>query len=112
MVLEDMPMSTTRLGLAAGLTSLAIVMPAAIVPAVAQSGPRCHATIEGVGTGQGLLGAGTRKARAAAVSDFEQKATSLHGARYGKFANAKNVKTDCRSGTLEAKCVITARPCR
>jgi hypothetical protein len=74
--------------------------------------PRCYKPIEAVGTGQGALGAGSKKARAAAIVDFEQKASALHGAKYAKFSKAQTVKRDCRSGALEAKCVITARPCR
>lgn len=102
-----------RAAAALAVTIIAAGMPSLSAPsALAQQGPRCHAPIEGVGTGQGLLGAGTRKARANAVADFEQKAVSRHGVRYGKIALAKNVKTDCRSGTLEAKCVVTGRPCR
>lgn len=74
--------------------------------------PRCYPVIEAVGTGQGVLGAGSKKARAAAIVDFEQKAMALHGAKYAKFGKAQTVKRDCRTGAIEAKCVITARPCR
>ena len=97
----------------AAIASLAAVVMAGAMPNTANAAePRCHNPIEAVGIGQGPLGAGSKKARAAVIVDFEQKAASLYGAKYAQFSKAKTVKRDCRSGTLEAKCVITARPCR
>jgi hypothetical protein len=81
-------------------------------PATAAPQSRCQNPIEASGTGKGALGAGTRRAGLAAIADFEQKASAQYGAKYGRFSKAQTVKRDCRSGIGEAKCVITARPCR
>lgn len=94
--------------LGAGLACATATAPSAS----AAPSPKCQPPIEAVGIGQGALGAGSKKARAAVIVDFEQKAAAQYGAKYAKFSNAKTVKRDCRSGALEAKCVITARPCR
>ena len=94
--------------LAGALATLGLVS----APASAQPSPKCHNPIEAIGVGQGAFGAGTKKAKAAVIVEFEQKALQLYGPRYAKFSKAKTVKQDCRSGAVEAKCVITARPCR
>ncbi len=72
----------------------------------------CKARMSANGTGQGILGAGTMNAKVAAILAFEAAATKAHGSRYGKFDKATDAKFDCRSGTLKARCVVTARPCR
>ena len=105
-------MSMKRLTAAALASLAAVVIAGATSHTASAAEPRCHNPIEAVGIGQGPLGAGSKKARAAVLVDFEQKAAALHGAKYAQFSKAKTVKRDCRSGALEAKCVITARPCR
>ena len=73
----------------------------------------CKPRIDAIGTGQGLFGEGTENARAAAISNFESKAASRFGYRYGTFANARGVRWDCKKNAiLQAKCVVTASPCR
>jgi hypothetical protein len=73
----------------------------------------CKPRIDAIGTGQGLFGEGTQNARAAAVTNFESKASSRFGYRYGSFANARGVRWDCKKNAiLQAKCVVTASPCR
>ena len=73
----------------------------------------CKPRIDAIGTGQGLFGEGTENARAAAITNFESKAASRFGYRYGTFANARGVRWDCKKNAiLQAKCVITASPCR
>lgn len=80
--------------------------------AQANKSPLCYPPIEGVASSQGILGKGSKKARAEVVVAWEQAATAKHGERYGNFKKAKTVKWDCRSGVAEAKCIVTARPCR
>ena len=73
----------------------------------------CKPRIDAIGTGQGLFGEGTENARAAAITNFESKAASRFGYRYGTFAKARGVRWDCKKNAiLQAKCVITASPCR
>ena len=75
--------------------------------------PRCVATLEGVATGTGILGLGTAMARDAAKADWEAKASSKYGAKYGSYSKARSVNWDCKKGAiLLAKCVVTAKPCR
>jgi hypothetical protein len=78
----------------------------------ADAASKCKARISAKGTGQGILGAGTMNAKVAAIEAFEGNAAKTYGRPYGKFDNAKGAKFDCRSGTLKATCVVTARPCK
>lgn len=104
-----MPYSRPALSTLAAAIAATLLLPA---PASAAPEPRCQPVLEAVGTGQGALGTGSKRARAAAIADFQQKAEGLYGKRYSSLARARTVKWDCRSGALEAKCVVTARPCR
>ena len=72
----------------------------------------CRARISAKGEGQGVFGAGTMNAKAAAMAAFETEATKRFGSRFGDSQKAKDIKFDCRSGTLKATCVVTGRPCR
>jgi hypothetical protein len=73
----------------------------------------CKGRIDGVATGQGVFGLGSARARQAAISDWEQKATSLFGAGYGSFSRARGVRWDCsKLAIIRAKCVVTAMPCQ
>ncbi len=91
-----------------GLTAAAFVT---VAPAEARV--VCKARIDAIGTGQGLFGEGTENARAAAIANFESKASSRFGYRYGTFANARGVHWDCKKNAiLQAKCVVTGSPCR
>ncbi len=75
--------------------------------------PRCVATLEGSATSTGILGQGSAMARVAAKADWEAKASSIYGAKYGNYSKARSVKWDCKKGAiLLAKCVVTAKPCR
>ncbi|MEQ1713956.1 MAG: hypothetical protein ABL908_21525 [Hyphomicrobium sp.] len=76
------------------------------------SAASCRPAISGSGTGQGILGKGTQRARAAATSEWEAKAKSRHGWKFGKLGKASDVNWDCKSLPLKAKCVVTAKPCR
>jgi hypothetical protein len=79
----------------------------------AQSRPVCYPALTGTATSTGLFGTGTALARAAARADFEQRAASAYGSRYGNFANARRVRWDCKpNALLLAKCAVTAIPCR
>lgn len=75
--------------------------------------PYCLTRMEGRATGQGLFGVGTSNARNTAVMDWESKVADRWGSRYATFRNARGVQWDCKKGAiLQAKCVVTAMPCR
>ncbi len=73
---------------------------------------RCYPSVEGVGTGRGVLGLGTTRARTAARADWQARAESLYGPAYGRLSQARSVQIDCKkNAVLLAKCVVTAKPC-
>ena len=73
----------------------------------------CRARLAGTGTGQGLAGLGTESAKTAATTDWQANARKRFGHRFANVAKAQGVKMDCAAGAiLQAKCVMTARPCR
>ena len=81
--------------------------------ASAQAQPVCHGRVEGRAAGQGLFGLGTANARSAAVSNWAEKVNNRWGIYYANFDNARGVRWDCKKGAiLQAKCVVTALPCR
>lgn len=84
---------------------------AALLPPPAEAA-QCRPRISAKGTGQGILGAGTMNAKAAALVAFEATAAKAYGSRFSDSRKARGLKFDCRSGTLKATCVVTARPCR
>lgn len=96
-----------RLALALAAATAALL---AAAPASAQTA--CKARLSADATGQGIFGAGTQNARQAAAAAWEAKAKKKHGARFASLAKAKAVTYDCQSGALQAKCVLTASPCR
>jgi hypothetical protein len=100
-------MSTVKLATTAAACGIA-----ALVAASAADAAVCRTRLVGTGTGQGLFGAGTENARTAATTDFETRATKAHGKRFASLSKADSVRWDCKSGALEAKCVVTGRPCR
>jgi hypothetical protein len=100
-------MSTVKLATTAAACGIA-----ALVAASAADAAICRTRLVGTGTGQGLFGAGTENARTAATTDFETRATKAHGKRFASLSKAASVRWDCKSGALEAKCVVTGRPCR
>jgi hypothetical protein len=72
----------------------------------------CQAVVSGLGTGRGILGKGTERARAAAVVDWEGKVRARHGLQFASFKGSANPAFDCRSGLLGVTCVAVAAPCR
>lgn len=97
--------------------ALATVMAAGIAGVCAIWTPSeaatCRARISGQGSGQGVAGAGTEVARSRAAADWSSRAQTKYGAAFTIFSKARDVRYDCRQGAiLEAKCVVTARPCR
>lgn len=73
---------------------------------------RCYQQIEGVGTGRGVFGLGTAKARTAARIDWQQRAEGRYGPAYARLSLASGVRWDCKkNAVLLAKCVVTAKPC-
>lgn len=97
------------------VTSALVVAAAAVsvLSAAAEARPYCHGRIEGRATGQGLFGLGTANARSAAVSDWAEKVNARWGIEYAVFSHARGVQWDCKKGAiLQAKCVVTAMPCR
>lgn len=73
---------------------------------------KCYPAIEGSGTGHGVFGRGSARARSEARADWEDQASSKYGRAYGRLYFAQDVQWDCKKGAvLTAKCVVTARPC-
>lgn len=92
---------------------LAAAVMLASLTATAQAAPYCYSRMEGQGTGQGLFGAGSQIARAAAIADWQDRVADRWGPRYADFYKARSVRVDCKKGAiLKAKCVVTAMPCR
>lgn len=85
---------------------------ASLLAATAAEAAACRSRISGKGAGQGILGAGTMNAKAAARTDFEARAAARFGKSFANLEKAKSQVWDCRSGTLKAVCVVTANPCR
>jgi hypothetical protein len=95
----------------------AAVVAAATVSLFAFSSPAsaavCRGRMAGEGTGTGLLGQGTSKARQNALDNWASSVAAKHGQRFANTAKARSVKYDCKQGAiLQAKCAVTAIPCR
>ena len=91
---------------------LAGLLGAAVACTPVAAADLCKSRVDGVGTGSGPFGQGSKKARARAIDNWETAAAVHFGARYAKFNNAVAAKWDCRSGALQAKCVVTAVACK
>lgn len=73
---------------------------------------RCHQVVEGVGTGNGVFGRGSRRARVAARQNWEDAVQNMYGREYASLSYAREVRWDCKQrALLLAKCVVTAKPC-
>jgi len=73
----------------------------------------CKGRVAGSGSGQGLFGAGTQNARAAATADWQARAQQRYGRRFASFTKARGAKWDCaQNAMIQAKCVVTATACR
>ena len=73
---------------------------------------KCYDPVEGVGTGTGVFGRGSAKARRAARSDWESNVASRYGLEFARLHLARNVSWDCKKrAVLLAKCVVVATPC-
>lgn len=73
----------------------------------------CRGRMAGEGTGMGVAGQGTTNARAAALANWVSGVEAKHGRRFADTAKARSVRYDCRQGAvLQAKCVVSAVPCR
>lgn len=73
----------------------------------------CKDRTFGFATGQGILGIGTKEARSFAIADWQSKVTDKYGDRYANFSKAGNVVWTCNKlAILQAKCTVSARPCR
>lgn len=73
---------------------------------------RCLETVEGIGTGRGVFGRGSARARVAARRDWENAAAEAYGPGFARFSRAVDVRWDCKQrAVLLAKCVVTAKPC-
>lgn len=84
-----------------------------LVLAGAAEAATCKPRLAGQGQGTGLLGAAATNARANATADWQAKARRMHGARFASLDTAQAVRWDCTQTPLvQAKCVVTARPCR
>jgi hypothetical protein len=93
------------------------VSAAALAVAIAASVPSeaavCRSRMSGQGTGMGIAGQGTINARAAALANWARNVEARHGKRFADTAKGRSVRYDCRQGAvLEAKCVVSAVPCR
>lgn len=92
---------------------LGAAMLMSVLAASAEAAPYCYSRMEGQGTGQGVFGVGSQKARAAAIADWQERVADRWGPRYAYFSKARSVRIDCKKGAiLKAKCVVTAMPCR
>ena len=79
----------------------------------APSNGQCKPRLEGAATGQGVFGLGSARARAAAIADWQTKATTQYGASFGSFNRARGISWDCsKLAIIRAKCVVTASPCQ
>lgn len=96
------------------VASLALIMATGIIAASTPADAAvCRARMSGQGTGLGIAGQGTNNARSNALGDWMKKVEAKHGKRFANTANARSIRYDCRTGAiLEAKCVVTAIPCR
>lgn len=73
---------------------------------------QCYPAIDGIGTGKGMFGRGTARARIEARSNWEAAAASKYGLASARFYMARDVTWDCKKlAILTAKCVVTAKPC-
>lgn len=91
----------------------AATVAAVVMTSAASAAPVCRPAISGQASSTGILGLGTQLAREAAIADFENRASSAYGYRYGNYRRARYVRWDCKKNAiLLAKCVVTARPCR
>lgn len=97
-------------------TKLAAMAAAIAVSALAAGtadAASCKARVSGTGTGQGLAGIGSDNAKTAATVDWQANVRKRFGHRFANVGKAQGVKMDCAAGAiLQAKCVMTARPCR
>jgi hypothetical protein len=73
----------------------------------------CKDRMFGFATGQGILGLGTQQARSIAIADWQSKVADRYGGRYSNMSNARNVVWTCNKlAILQAKCTVSAKPCR
>lgn len=73
----------------------------------------CKDRMFGFATGQGIFGFGTQQARSIAIADWQNKVADKWGSRYANMSNARNVVWTCNKlAILQAKCTVSARPCR
>ena len=105
-------MTSTNRALFAG--ALAVAGITALSAAWSTAGAAtCRARMDGQGTGQGIAGQGTEVAKSRAAANWSARVQARHGSSFAIFAKAQSVRYDCRQGAiLEAKCVVSARPCR
>ena len=95
------------------LISIAVVASSALaVLSVPAEAGACRTRVAGIGVGTGIFGGGSRKARLTAIGNWEAAAMASFGTKFGALLNAQDVRWDCHSGLLQAKCVVTAEPCR
>ncbi len=73
----------------------------------------CKDRMFGFATGQGILGLGTQQARSIAIANWQSKVADRYGNRYSNMSNARNVVWTCNKlAILQAKCTVSAKPCR
>lgn len=73
----------------------------------------CKDRMFGFATGQGIFGLGTQQARSIAIADWQSKVADRYGERYSNMSNARNVVWTCNKlAILQAKCTVSAKPCR
>lgn len=102
-----------QFGLAAALTAIAFVVADTTADAKRWDPVgHCYPAIEGSGTGHGVFGRGSARARHVARNDWEDRVASKYGRAYARLYLAQDVEWDCKKGAvLTAKCVVTAKPC-
>lgn len=96
-----------------GAAGAAVCLTGLVASPAPSEAATCRGRMAGEGTGTGVAGAGTDAARKAALANWAQKVEARHGRRFTNTARARGVRYDCRTGSLiEAKCVVSAIPCR
>ena len=98
----------SRLGV--GLLALSL---AALVSVDSADAAVCKSRMAGEGRGTGIAGQGTDNAKRAALDAWVEAVAKKHGRSFANSSKARSIRYDCRQGAvLEAKCVVSAVPCR
>ena len=100
-------MTKTKTGILTGACLLALATWSSAEAAT------CRPRVVGEGTGQGVAGRGTEVARSRAEASWSAAAQARYGSSFAIFGKARGVRYDCKKNAIiQAKCVVSAQPCR